>query len=115
MDDDIVVEESLIKSVESRFWAVKEEAAARWLKLTYEKQKQKTVALLNSTKQQLSNQPSKFSSQEHVEQVLRDFMVCRDLCYGINHMHLESLIYRGYYTVARRYEVYLQVEKLFHK
>ena len=75
MDEDIVVEESLIKSIESRFVAVREEAPRRWLKLTYEKLKSKTLTLLHSGRQQLSNQPVKFTSQEHVEQVLRDHVV----------------------------------------
>ena len=75
MDEDIVVEESLIKSVESRFLAVKEDAAKRWLKLTYEKQKNKAITSVNSAKQQMSSQTTKFSSHDHVEQVLKDHMV----------------------------------------
>ena len=30
-------------------------------------------------------------------------------------MPIYTEIYRGYYTVAQTYEVYLQVEKIFHE
>lgn len=77
VDEDVMVDASLLKEVDSRIKAVQEKSADRLLRLAYENSKSKILGLLDAGRKQLNIQPVKYASQAHVEKALKEYTVSR--------------------------------------
>ena len=75
VDEDVVVDASLLKEVDMRIKAVQEKSADRLLRLAYEKSRSKILGLLDAGRKQLNCQPVKYASQSHVEKALKEYTV----------------------------------------
>ncbi len=75
VDEDVVVDASLLKEVDSRIKAVQEKSADRLLRLAYENSRSKILGLLDAGRKQLNIQPVKYASQAHVEKALKEYTV----------------------------------------
>lgn len=81
-DEEVSVDASLLKEVDSRIKAVQDKSADRLLRLAYENSRTKILGLLDAGRKQLNIQPVKYTSQAHVEKALREYTVgiqCSDL------------------------------------
>ena len=74
-DEEVSVDASLLKEVDSRIKAVQDKSADRLLRLAYENARTKMLGLLDAGRKQLNIQPVKYSSQAHVEKALREYTV----------------------------------------
>lgn len=74
-DEDVLVDASLLKEVDSRIKAVQEKSADRLLRLAYENSRSKILGLLDAGRKQLNIQPVKYASQAHVEKALKEYTV----------------------------------------
>ena len=75
VDEDVVVDASLLKEVNSRIKSVQEKSADRLLRLAYDNSRSKILGLLDAGRKQLSFQPVKYASQAHVEKALKEYTV----------------------------------------
>lgn len=81
-DEEVSVDASLLKEVDSRIKAVQDKSADRLLRLAYENSRTKMLGLLDAGRKQLNIQPVKYTSQAHVEKALREYTVsiqCSDV------------------------------------
>lgn len=72
-DEEVSVDASLLKEVDSRIKAVQDKSADRLLRLAYENSRTKILGLLDAGRKQLNIQPVKYTSQAHVEKALREY------------------------------------------
>lgn len=75
VDDDVIVDASLLKEVDMRIKAVQEKSADRLLRLAYEKSRSKILGQLDAGRKQMNCQPIKYASQGHVEKALKEYTV----------------------------------------
>lgn len=75
VDDDVIVDASLLKEVDMRIKAVQEKSVDRLLRLAYEKSRSKILGQLDAGRKQMNCQPIKYASQGHVEKALKEYTV----------------------------------------
>ena len=95
-DEDVLVDASLLKEVDSRIKAVQEKSADRLLRLAYENSRSKILGLLDAGRKQLNIQPVKYTSQAHVEKALKEYTVSGIKCSDVKTQILTSLGEFGY-------------------